>query len=109
MKKTQTKKITYIFAAILVAAICVFSVILINAAGTHGTASADIQTGKQITQSADKDEAKADPTEAQLFFKEYPWIFLVGGAGLSLIVALISFASYTSEQNPYSTPKRKKK
>ncbi len=53
---------------------------------------------------------RAIPTEAQIFFGKYPWIFAVGGAALSLVVAGISIAGYFAQKhNRVQSTGRKKR
>lgn len=55
-------------------------------------------------------KTKLDPTAAQLFFGQYPWIFAVGGAAMSLVVAGISIAGYFAQKhNRVQSTGRKKR
>lgn len=55
-------------------------------------------------------KTKLDPTAAQIFFGKYPWIFAVGGAALSLVVAGISIAGYFAQKhNRVQSTGRKKR
>lgn len=55
-------------------------------------------------------KTKLDPTAAQLFFGQYPWIFAVGGAAMSLVVAGISISGYFAQKhNRVQSTGRKKR
>ena len=55
-------------------------------------------------------KTKLDPTAAQIFIGQYPWIFAVGGAAMSLVVAGISIAGYFAQKhNRVQSTGRKKR